>query len=334
MRWHHAGRGVQNGRSARQRGAALLLAMLIVTLVTTLAAGMVWQQWQAFEVESAARLRQQGRWLMAGALDWALVILKADRGDTDTLTETWAQGLEETSLSTFLAADKDNSADLSEHSTLEAFLSGNIRDAQARYNLRNLMASTGDRRQAQQAILDRLCDSAGLPNGTGARIAQLMLSAQQAEQQGNGNGTSSADTTGAPLRPHRWAQLGWLGLDAVSLDKLGTLVTLLPRPTPLNLNTASADVLAAVVPGMDRNSAQRLVQQRLSLRHGFERVEDAREFLPSKYKPDQDLGVATLYFEVTAQLRYEGHVMRELALVRRDSGELRVLWRETLAGPS
>ncbi len=325
-------------RAARgQRGVALLLAMLVVTLVATLAAGMVWQQWQAFEVESAVRLRQQGRWLMAGATDWALQLLKNDArtsGDTDTLTEIWAQGLEETSLSTFLAADQNNNAALTESTAPEAFLSGHIRDAQARYNLRNLLASTGERRQAQQAILDRLCDSAGLPSGTGARIAQLLRAAQEAEQQWGETEASQRDTADAPLRPHRWAQLSWLGLDAITLDKLGALVTLLPRPTPLNINTASADVLAAVVPGMDRASAQRLAQQRLTLAKGFERVEDAREFWPAKYKPDQDLSVATLYFEVTAQLRYEGLVFREQALVRRESGELKILWREALSGPS
>lgn len=316
-----------------QQGVALLLAMLIVTLVSTLAAGMVWQQWQAFEVESAVRLRQQGRWLLAGASDWALQLLKNDArtsGDTDTLTEIWAQGLEETSLASFLAADRDNNAALTEESAPEAFLSGNIRDAQARYNLRNLLASSGEQRQVQQAILDRLCDSAGLPNGTGTRVAQLLQAAQTGEQSwGEGAGVSSTNDAAVPLRPRRWGQMSWLGLEPAALEKLGALVTLLPRPTPLNINTASAEVLAAVVPGMDRASAQRLVQQRLSLRKGFERVEDARDFWPAKYKPDGDLGVSTLYFEVTAQLRYEGLIWRELTLVRREGGELRVLWRET-----
>jgi general secretion pathway protein K len=40
-----------------QRGAALLTAMIIVTLVATLAAAMVWQQWRAVQVEVAERAR-------------------------------------------------------------------------------------------------------------------------------------------------------------------------------------------------------------------------------------------------------------------------------------
>ena len=319
----------------RQQGVALLLAMLIVTLVSTLAAGMVWQQWRAFEVESATRLRQQARWLTAGALDWAMVVLRTDArssGETDTLTEIWAQGLEETSLATFLAADKNNNADLTAQTSLEAFLSGHIEDAQGRYNLRNLLSSTGARRQAQQAILERLCDSVGLPRSTAERVAQLLRAARVAEQQWSQEGAQGSATAGLPLRPRRFSQLRWLGLDDVTLEKLRPLVTLLPRPTPVNLNTASVDVLAAVIPGMDRASAQRLAQERLTRRRGFEQVEDARPFLPAQYKPEQDLGVGTMYFEITAQLRYEGHLLREVVLVRRQGEELRVLWRESVAG--
>ncbi|HVR51394.1 MAG TPA: type II secretion system minor pseudopilin GspK, partial [Pseudorhodoferax sp.] len=40
-----------------QRGAALLLAMLTVTLVATFAAAALWQQWRAVEVEQAERAR-------------------------------------------------------------------------------------------------------------------------------------------------------------------------------------------------------------------------------------------------------------------------------------
>lgn len=54
----------------RQRGAALLTAMVIVTMVTTIAASMVWQQWRAVQVESAERGLVQSQWMLRGALDW------------------------------------------------------------------------------------------------------------------------------------------------------------------------------------------------------------------------------------------------------------------------
>ena len=130
----------------QQRGAALLMAMVIVTLVTTVAASMVWQQWRAVQVESAERALTQSHWILRGALDWARLILREDArgnqtsGNADHLGEPWALPLEEARLSSFLAADRDQSAD----STLEAFLSGDITDSQGRLNLREIGGFSGD----------------------------------------------------------------------------------------------------------------------------------------------------------------------------------------------
>ena len=63
-------------RSA-QRGAALLMAMLVVVLVSTFAAASLWQQWRTVEVETAERARIQSAWILTGALDWARLLLRA-----------------------------------------------------------------------------------------------------------------------------------------------------------------------------------------------------------------------------------------------------------------
>src|SRR5258707_11956420 len=87
-------------RPHRQRGAALLTAMIIVTLVATLAASMVWQQWRAVQVEVAERARLQSSWILSGALDWAKLILREDAktGGADHLGEPWAVPLAEARL--------------------------------------------------------------------------------------------------------------------------------------------------------------------------------------------------------------------------------------------
>ena len=132
-------RGRPQGRTASrarsERGAALLLALLLVALVATLASAMVWQHWRAVQVEAAERARAQAAWILDGATDWVRLILREDRrsGSTDHLGEPWATPLAEARLSTFLAVDRDRS----DESDVEAFLSGEISDAQARYNLRN-----------------------------------------------------------------------------------------------------------------------------------------------------------------------------------------------------
>ena len=45
----------------RQHGAALLTAMIIVSLIATLSASMLWQQWRAVQVEVAERSQSQAR---------------------------------------------------------------------------------------------------------------------------------------------------------------------------------------------------------------------------------------------------------------------------------
>src|SRR5262245_49266185 len=46
-------------RRPAQKGAALLTAMVIVTLIVSLAASMIWQQWRLIRVEAAERARVQ-----------------------------------------------------------------------------------------------------------------------------------------------------------------------------------------------------------------------------------------------------------------------------------
>lgn len=130
-----------------QCGAALLLAMLTVTLVATLASAAQWQQWRHVEVEQAERDRLQSGWILTGALDWTRLILREDArtnqntGAADHLAEPWAIGLQEARLSSFLAADKNTDPP----PALDAFLSGDIQDQQSRLNLTNLV-NEGDRK--------------------------------------------------------------------------------------------------------------------------------------------------------------------------------------------
>jgi len=50
-------------RVGSQGGAALLAAMLTVTLVATFAAAALWQQWRSVEIEMAERSRVQSAWV-------------------------------------------------------------------------------------------------------------------------------------------------------------------------------------------------------------------------------------------------------------------------------
>jgi general secretion pathway protein K len=293
---------------------------MLVTLVTTLAAGMVWQQWRAVQVEAAERARTQSAWILSGALDWARLILREDArsGGIDDLTEPWATALAEIRLSTFLAADKNNNAD---DTGPEAFLSGSITDAQARYNLRNLLAAD-KLMPAELLVLERLLDGAGLPRKWAQQIGQGLLDATLA----NTNGQATTDDNNPPLLPQTVAQLAWFGLDAEGLQRLEPLVVLLPQRTPVNLNTASREVLAAVI-NTDLSSAERLVQVRQ--RSPYKDLPSAAAQLPATAVLDPDrVDVRSSFFEVRGRLRLGDRALEERSLVQRQGRNVIPLLRE------
>jgi len=91
---------------------------------------------------------------------------------------------------------------------------------------------------------------------------------------------------------------------------------LVDEASKLNLNTASREVLAAVVPGLDAGSAERIVQQ--VQRQYFKSLNDARAYIPGDTALDpKRLGVSSNYFEVTGRLRLEGRALEETQLVVR-----------------
>lgn len=311
-----------------QRGAALLLAMLIMTLVTTLAAGMVWQQYRAIQVEAAERARTQAAWILSGALDWARLILREDGRNSagvDHLGEPWAVPLAEARLSTFLAADRDNNAALAENESLDAFLSGAITDAQARWNLRRLVDAEGKVVEAEVKTLQRLCDAAGATGDCALRIANAVAQAWAPV-------TSDAARSARALEPKRLAQLAWLGIDSDTLQRLEPFVDVLPDPlAKVNVNTASAEVIAAAVEGMSLGNAQRLVQERQRTPLRDLNAPAAAAYFPvTLVRPiGEVVSVNTTHFIVQGRLRLEERVLEERSLVeRRNNTELVVRSRE------
>lgn len=312
-------------RPRRQRGAALLTAMIIVTLVATLAAGMVWQQWRAVQVEGAERARAQSAWILYGALDFARLILREDlkSGRPTALTEPWATPLAESRLSTFLAVDKANADE-----GPEAFLSGNISDAQARYNLTNLV-SGGKIAPLELEALERLCLTLGLDAGMAARIARGMLDATPLPTATTTSGTATT-AAAAPLQPKTIAQLAWFGIDQSSLQTLQPYVVLLPVVTKVNVNTAPKEVLIAAIKGLDASTAERLIQVRQ--RTPFKNMTTFAAEVPTLAPLPANLDTVSSFFEVRGRLRLADHVLTERSIVQRaPNGTSTVQLRERIA---
>lgn len=311
----------------RQSGAALLTAMLTVTLVASLAATALWQQWRNTEVESAERSRLQSLWVLTGALDWARLILREDgrSGGADHLAEPWAVPLEEARLSTFLSADKSTAVD-NDDTMPQAFLSGSISDLQGRLNVLNLV---DDAKVSEPAlkVFAKLFDLLGLPPTELAALAENLRLAMAPSP-------DNSAAAGAPVLPQRVNQLVWLGLSPSSLAVLRPYITLLPVRTPININTASATVLYAGVPFLDMAQAQRLVGAR-QVTH-FRTLADAGKILgdaPGQLNEAQH-SVGSRFFEVRGRLRLDQAVVEELSVVQREGLEVKTLWRDRGAPPA
>ena len=315
----------RTSRPRHQRGAALLTAMIIVVLIVTLASSMVWQQWRAVQVEVAERARSQSAWILSGALDWARLILREDARGTavDHLGEPWAVPLAEARLSTFLAADKNNTDD-----GPEAFLSGSITDAQSRYNVTNLVdQAKGIVDPLEFAAFERLCQNLGVDSSMASLVANGLRDALAPA--GSGNASSNAN---APLLPQSVAQLSWLGVDAASLELLAPYIVVLPVATEVNVNTASAEVLVAMIKGNDHATAERLLQVRQ--RTPFEDMAKFAAQVPSlaPLAARPLLSVKSDFFEVRGRLRLSDRVLEETSLLRRVQGrQIDVLRRERVA---
>ncbi|TAN10435.1 MAG: general secretion pathway protein GspK [Burkholderiaceae bacterium] len=310
-----------------QRGAALLLALITVVLVATFASAALWRSWRGVEVESAERARIQASWILTGALDWARLILMGDLSEglqhppvTDNLTEPWAVPLAEARLSTFL-----DSGAAGAQLDRNAFLSGQISDLQARLNVMNLTLGTADQQAEARARFERLFQAIGVSGNVLDTLQQGLINAQKA--------AIGASQNDAPLLPVRFDQLAWLGVDPGTLLQLKPYVTVLPlqnnQPTPVNLNTADAEVIYAALPDLDLTQAQQLVA--LRNQRPFTTVANALAQINVTPQHVDWASVSTGFFELKARLRIDDVVVEEMAAVQRSNGVrgpmVVLLWR-------
>lgn len=258
--------------------------------------------------------------------------------------------------------------ELEEALTEQVYLSGQITDLQSKLNFYNLflapsnagdnlgpvnaspqVSSTLDPKtnsSTQGSILSfiRLFEVLNLP------LSELQqLNAQLRQLYASGAGTSNAasslasstsstsspntlhlTSTSSTLLPQRFEQLTWLGLSASTLQRLLPYATWLPYPSAINLNTASAEVLYASLPGLDLSDAQRLVKSRES--KPWQNMEQFKSVLSAQNKPltmnDSKYQLASRFFEVKGQLRMGNTTLTEKSLLLRDNASVQIIWRD------
>ncbi len=300
----------------RQRGVAIITALVVVAAATVAVSAMVWRQSISVrKVENQAALGE-ARWLARSSIEWARLILLQDArtSTVDHLGEIWALPLAETRVTDDLAtsqADASLAADATPTPFADndaAFVSGRMRDAQARLNLNGL--ANGEQIDQQRVdTLKRLLEVLNLKKELADDIASRM---------GDVPKPASYD---ALLDEMRAAGT----IDGESAERLRPFVVVLPVPTPVNLNTASAEVLAACFTDLPLDAARALVRSREQA--WFNQVSDAAARLPgtSGQTAGGNVSVNTGFFEVEGRVRVGRADLGVLALIEREqSGATRV----------
>jgi general secretion pathway protein K len=296
-----------------QRGIALITVILIVALATTIASFVAWRQqvWTR-QVENLRDAAQAAAVARAG-VDWVGVILSEDRrkNQVDHPGEEWA-------VRVVLPVERGQVA-------------GGISDAQARFNLNNLVRG-GQASPVDVSVFQRLLATLELP----ATLTDALIDWLDADSQPTGaDGAEDAYYLALPeayLPANRalvdLAELLLVrGYDQAVLDKLSPWVCALPNPTPVNVNTAGAEVLAAVIPGLDLDAARQWVAERGD---GSRSVADFRAGLSAAQTlglRDNLLSVASDHFEIDLMVEFGRVRQRYLALYQRQGQNWpKLLW--------
>src|SRR5476649_2097313 len=133
-------RSTRPSRHLQQRGVAIISALLVVALSAIIVSGLLWrQQVQVRRIENQ-RLLAQAQWISRSALDWTRLILRSEADTAPNVTYlggVWGVPIAKTRLSDFLGQIGEVRAEQG----AETYLSGSIEDAQAKFNLRNLVSS-------------------------------------------------------------------------------------------------------------------------------------------------------------------------------------------------
>lgn len=311
----------------RARGLAIVTVLLIVAVATTVVAGLFWREQVAIRsVENRLDLAQT-RWIERAALDWAKVILRADQltgGAVDHLGEPWALPVAETRLDETVTAG----ASIGDTSR-PAMLVGGIVDAQARFDLNNLVfdEAGGAWLEAFRALLRALDLPESLADTLRVRLAQSYPPSPAPGV------LPPPAALPAPLTLGDLA--GVPGFDAATLARLAPHAVFLPRTAGglpgagsihrINVNTASAEVLAAVG-GIEPGVARQVVAWREGGRFFSAASEIGSRFgVPAV--AESRLGVTSAFFVVRGVVRFDRVESSTETLLQRAPSGVVTVWQ-------
>jgi general secretion pathway protein K len=308
---------VRNVRPWRQRGVAVITALLLTTLAISIVASLFWQQQVQVRSMENQRLHLQTKWILRGALDWSTLVLfqdGIDHREYTSLDQVWATPLAETRLDQYVERERV------EGENFDASLSGNITDACSRYNLRNLAKTRGHPEEDQIAILGRLLRNVQLDSGLARRIAAYVAAGMPVGAEPPDKDTPATPVTGAPVKILQVDDLlAVQGVTPLMVERLRPFVTVLPETTLVNVNTAPAEVLAAVVPDMSMSGANTLIVRRKQA-PWRDLSYFARDATAGQKDTLSGVAVHSDWFLVDTRIRLDRAALDAQALIKRSPG--------------
>jgi general secretion pathway protein K len=310
---------------AREEGMAVISALLIAAVVAVIAAGMIERQGLLARQLENRQLALQGQWALEGGLQLSRQVLLEQRLRDPLVRggQPWARpilGLPSGSVQ----------------------FDGRLEDEQGKFNLRNLVVD-GQLDSEALATFQRLCGLIGVDTRLAMAIADQVLDSyprRPAESvgkipQGFDSGRLTSPTVAAQPLPAKRPMLRNLdglaalkGMDGQTLRRLQRFVTVLPALTWVNGNTASAEVLAAQVPGLSLQQAAALVAERDAGRWFINRGDFVNRLrMPQLATANVRVGINSDWFRLHGQARLGARALPMQALLRQREGQLAdVIW--------
>ncbi len=298
-------------RRQSPRGLALIVAMLIAALAAAVAVSVATAQSQWSTRVLHRRDQVQAQSIALAGVAWARQILEQDgryAGAIDHLGEPWALPLPRTPV--------DNGD-----------VEGRIVDAQAMLNVNNLASPA--HAAFERGAFSRLFAAHGVPQSALASIVDWVDPDDAPQPEGAEDAwylrqAQPALAANAPAT--RLDELAYTrGMTAASMRRFLPFATALPVDTPLNVNTASADVLAASLPNATPEAVLALVASRA--RQPFASVQDFRERAGVAIGDEAMYAVASHYFVVTVRARQGETIARARALIARTGATSAIVWQ-------
>ena len=306
------------------QGSAIILALITVALAAGIAAALLATLGSAVDGASGRHQQTQARLLAQAATDWARNILAEDARTTavDHLQEPWTIRVPPTPV---------------EQNGLEGEVSGEIEDWSGRFNINNL-APDGQPDETARQEFERLLSSLNVranANSLSLRIQQWLSTKTADKNDKDGQVKKTAHTINTQDGgPHAaLADITELralsGVDDALMAQINPFVIAAPAPSKVNINTAPAEILAAVIDGLGMDQARVIAAQRDQA--WFRDMADLKNRLPQGITLNENrLDVRSRFFLVTGRTRSGMAMVKMQVLLDRQNNWADIVWQRIL----